>query len=219
MVSFRVGLKSGAWTEAKPGVASMAMSMLTKGTKTRDAKQMAETLESNAVSLSGSSGMDTASVSGSALARKLDLGVELLADVIVNPTFPEDEFKILRNQVNMGLLVSSKTPEYLAQRQFRQQVYGDHPYARTATGELEDVSEISVADMKAWLDPILFNNRSGISWPGFAVNKDQRALIDRWLNLPETKRQIPIDVQFACGHKTSSHRSSACTYPRRTASA
>lgn len=47
------------------------------------------------------------------------------------------------------------------------------------------------------LEPILFNNRTGANWPGFAVNKSDRVQIDKWLNLPEVRALIPIDVQFA----------------------
>lgn len=47
------------------------------------------------------------------------------------------------------------------------------------------------------LEPVLFNNRTGANWPGFAVNRSDRVLIDKWLNLPEVKALIPIDVQFA----------------------
>lgn len=150
MVWTMLGIKSGAWTEDKPGVASTTMSMLTLGTKVHDAKQLAEVLESNAINLYGSAGMDTASVSASALLPQLDLAMELLTEVVQQPTFPKDEFDILQQQTRMGLMVSTKTPEYLADRAFRRQLYGDHPYARTATGELEDLGKVKVEDLKAW---------------------------------------------------------------------
>ncbi|MCG8404305.1 MAG: insulinase family protein [Phycisphaerales bacterium] len=150
MVTMRLGVKSGAWTEAKPGVASFAMSMLTKGTKTRNAKQLAEVLESNAISLTGSASMDSAAVSASALLPQLDLATELMSDVIQNPTFPGEELNILTQQTRMGLLVSVKTPEYLADRQLRRRLYGDHPYSRTTTGELEDIDGIKAEDLKGW---------------------------------------------------------------------
>jgi len=150
MVSFTLGIKSGAWSEQKPGVANMTMSMLAKGTTTRDSKKIAETLESNAISLSGTAGMDTAEVSGSALAPQMELAMELLADITLNPVFPKDEFDILLQQTTVGLLISTKTPEYLADREFRRQLYGDHPYARTVSGEVEDVRTIKLDDMKQW---------------------------------------------------------------------
>ena len=150
MVDVTLGIRSGAWTEAKPGVANMAMAMLSKGTKTRTAKQIAEILESNAVSLGGSADMDAAGISGSALVDKADLMMELLADLAQNPTFPKEEFDILSSQTLVGLVISTKTPEYLADREFRRRIYGEHPYARTVTGEVSDVRAIKIEDMKAW---------------------------------------------------------------------
>lgn len=150
MVWARLGFKSGAWTEDKPGTAVTTMGMLTKGTKTRTAKQLAETLESNAIELNGSAGMDTAMVSASAMLPQLDLAMELLLDVIQNPVFPQDEFDILQQQRKMGLMVQVKTPEYLANRELRQQMFGKHPYARTEDGELEDLDKIKTDDLKTW---------------------------------------------------------------------
>jgi zinc protease len=150
MLTMVLGIRSGSWTERKPGVAAMAMSMLSQGTKNRNAKQMAEVLESNAISLAGSAGMDTASITGSALADKADLAMELLADMARNPVFPKEEYNILSSQTLVGLAISTKTPEYLADREFRRRIYGDHPYARTETGEVSDVRAIKVDDMKEW---------------------------------------------------------------------
>jgi protein-export membrane protein SecD len=47
------------------------------------------------------------------------------------------------------------------------------------------------------LDMWLTNSTTRSAWPGYAVNKRDRQRIDRWLNLPEVKRLIPVDVQFA----------------------
>jgi zinc protease len=150
MLTMVLGIRSGSWTEQKPGVAAMAMSMLAQGTKNRNAKQMAEILESNAISLAGSASMDTASITGSALADKADLAMELLADMARNPVFPKEEYNILSSQTLVGLAISTKTPEYLADREFRRRIYGTHPYARTETGEVSDVRAIKVDDMKEW---------------------------------------------------------------------
>ena len=46
------------------------------------------------------------------------------------------------------------------------------------------------------LDPILFNNSTGVSWPGFSISRNDKPLLEKWLALPEVRAQIPIDVQF-----------------------
>lgn len=47
------------------------------------------------------------------------------------------------------------------------------------------------------LDNYLFNSNTGTYWPGFNVARDDRELVNKWLNLPEVQRLIPVDVQFA----------------------
>jgi preprotein translocase subunit SecD len=47
------------------------------------------------------------------------------------------------------------------------------------------------------IDPFMQNSRTGVSWPGFSVNKTEKPKLEKWLNLPEVRAQIPIDVQFA----------------------
>ena len=149
-VSIRLGLLSGGFTEQKIGAASMAMDMLTKGTEGHTEGELAEELETYAISLSGSSGSDTAAVSASCLTEHTGRAMQLLAEVTRRPTFPEDEFEKLRRQVLAGLEVSSVTPTYLASREMDRLLYGDHPYARTGTGEIDDVKRLAVKDLKRW---------------------------------------------------------------------
>ncbi len=149
-VTVQLGLLAGAWTEPKPGVASMTLELLTKGTKKHTEAQLADELGIYAISLNGAGGMDSSSLSADCLTEQLERTMGLLAEVTLEPTFPADEFEPLRAQVLTGLKVSSREPTYLVRRQFRQRVFGEHPYVRTATSEIEDVKKIELADLSAW---------------------------------------------------------------------
>ncbi len=149
-VSVQLGLHAGAWTETKPGTASMASGMLTKGTTTRSQNELASELETYGITLAGSGGMDNASVVADCLPEQLGRAMTLMADVVINPTFPEDEFDKARTQLITGLNISSNTPAYVADREFRKQMYGSHPYARSETGEVSDVNDLSREDLAAW---------------------------------------------------------------------
>jgi zinc protease len=76
--------------------------------------------------------------------------MELLGEVVLKPTFPADEFEKLRRQVLTGLEVESASPEYQAEKQFRLQLYGNHPYSQTATGEIEDVNALEAERLRQW---------------------------------------------------------------------
>lgn len=150
MVTVILGMNNGAWSESKPGTASAVMGMLTQGTARHGAKELAELTESNAIRLSGSADMDDCWVTCSAMLPQLDMAAGLMREVIEEPTFPQEEFEVFIKQAQMGLMVQTRTPEYLADRELRRILYGAHPYSRTVSGEMEDVSALTVADLKAW---------------------------------------------------------------------
>ena len=63
----------------------------------------------------------------------------------------------------------------------------------------DETVDLSIDDrpLSSRLEVLLYNSTTGVSWPGFAVNKRDKELVDKWLKLPEVERLIPIDVQFA----------------------
>lgn len=150
LVTVQLGLRSGAWCEEKPGAASMALQMLTRGTAQHSERELADELEIHAISLTGQTNMDDSTVTASCLTEHLDRAVQLLAEVVRTPTFPENEFRKLRRQVRTDLAISTAEPSYIASRELRRRLYGRHPYARTATGEIEDVDALQVADARQW---------------------------------------------------------------------
>ena len=149
-VTVRLGFLNGSWTEEKNGACSMAMKMLTQGTKNYDEATLAEELETYAINLDGLGSMDTSMVSMSTLTDNIDKAMVYLGEVVLNPVFPETEFERIRRQVLTQLQVSSAEPEYLVEKEFRKRLYGDHPYSRTAVGEVEDVNALGVNDLKKW---------------------------------------------------------------------
>jgi zinc protease len=160
-VSIQLGLLSGAWTESKPGTAAMTMQMLVKGTSKHSESELADELETYAISLSGAANMDTATVNVGCLTEHIERAMGLLGEVVLTPSFPEEEFEKLRKQVLTSLAVSSAEPEYIADKEFRRRLYGEHPYSRTATGEVEDVNALVIEDLKGWWSKFV--------WPDMAV--------------------------------------------------
>lgn len=162
-VSIQLGLLSGGWTEPRPGTASLALQMLTKGTERHGEKELADELETYAINLGGSANMDTAEVTATCLTEHVERALTSLAEVVRTPTFPDKELEKLRKQVRTALAISATEPATKAERELGRRLFGAHPYARTATGELEDVSAVKVQDLRSW-------------WQSFA-RPDQAVLI------------------------------------------
>lgn len=157
-VTVKLGLEHGPRTEDPdtPGVAATALAQLTAGTERHTAAELAELIEFNALTINGTpsmfsaSGMDACEVQATALKDKLPLAVELLAEVVRRPTFPESELEIRLNQTRLSLSVQEEDARYLASRELRRRLHGDHPYARTPTGELADLDGITRDAVAAW---------------------------------------------------------------------
>ena len=149
-VTVQLQLEAGSYTEAKVGAASMAMQMLTKGSAQHSEAELAEELDLYAISLDGYSGSDSAAVVASCLTEHLDRTLSLLSEVARTPVFPEDEFEKLRAQTRADLAVQSAEPTYIANRELDRQLFGQHPYSRTSTGELQDVDALAMADLRTW---------------------------------------------------------------------
>ncbi|MGD2108848.1 MAG: pitrilysin family protein [Phycisphaerae bacterium] len=165
-VTMKLGVLHGSWTDLQPGVASLAASMITQGSAEHTAAEMAEELEFNAISLSGGASMDVGSVNASCVTDKVELAAKLLAEVVQTPTFPDDQFEIMRQQVLLGLMVQAKTPEYIADREFRRRLFGPHPYARTSTGEPEEVRALTTSDLKRWWGTFVRPNKATLYLAG-----------------------------------------------------
>lgn len=115
-----------------PGVATMTAAMMAEGTTTRNTQQIAREQETMAstVSLSTSLSSQTASMSLNSLADNLDRTLDLAADILLNPVFPEEEFGRYKTRQKAGLLQLRSNPSFLAQERFYRVIYGDHPAAR-----------------------------------------------------------------------------------------
>ncbi len=137
VVSLSLVLDAGfaADQSARPGTASLTMAMLDEGTKSRNSLEISEQLALLGASLGAGSGLDTSSVNLSALADKLEPSLEIFADVLLNPVFPQKELDRLR-KVYLAALSQEKTqPMSMALRVVPKLLYGDgHAYAQPLTG-------------------------------------------------------------------------------------
>ena len=116
---------------AKLGVAAFAAQMLSEGTTTRTGDQLAEAQQMLGTQISASVGNEGGSIAFTALSTKLDGALELLADMLVNPTFPADALERRRGQTLVALTQAKDQPGTIAGNVFSKVLYGDeHPYGR-----------------------------------------------------------------------------------------
>ena len=133
IVSVSLAMPAGARHEpaGREGLVGLVAELLTKGTTTRTADQIAAEIEGVGGSLSASAGDDFFTVSVTVLTDHLDLGLGLMSDVLLNATFPEDEVELARTRVLSSLQLEKADPGALASKFFSRTLYGDHPYGRS----------------------------------------------------------------------------------------
>lgn len=126
------------------GTAQFAASLLREGTKTRDSKKLAEQIDTLGASLNAAAGLTstTTTISASGLTDNIDQVLELFADVILNPTFPADEFEKLRARQMSALRAQRSQPNFLADERISKALYGNHPASR-ASLTAEDLQRLT----------------------------------------------------------------------------
>jgi len=151
LLSLVVDAGSAADQFASPGTARLAMDMLDEGTARRTALQISDELAGLGANLNTESRLDSSSVNLSALSATLDGALEIYADVILNPSFPEADFKRLQKQLLAGIQRERTEPMSMALRVFPKILYGStHAYGNplTGSGTEASVEKLSPPDVK-----------------------------------------------------------------------
>jgi zinc protease len=138
-----------------PGTAKLAMSMLDEGTKNRDTLEISDDLARAGATLATGADLDSCIASLNALKSKLDESLGIFADVILNPAFPEADFKRLQNQTLAGIQREKSEPMTMALRVFPTLLYGkEHAYGNpfTGSGTEATVAKLTTSDLRKFYD-------------------------------------------------------------------
>jgi zinc protease len=150
LVSIQLVVKSGetAAPPGKEGLASIAVDMLQGGTKSRTALELEGELLGIGATLFTDGRLESSSVGLTTLAGYLEKALELFADVILNPSFPDEEVQRQRIDRLGRLKARADFPDQIAEDVFPRLLYPPgHPYARPRLGTVESVQSITRDDV------------------------------------------------------------------------
>jgi zinc protease len=136
------------------GLASSTASLLREGTTKRSSKEIAEQVDALGATLTANSGLSslTSTVSTSGLVENLDQTLDLFADVIRNPTFPQAEVDKYKTRLLAQLQLQRSIPQFLAAEQFNRAIYGtSHPASLIAApaASIKKLTSKDLADFHA----------------------------------------------------------------------
>lgn len=162
LVSFRLAFLSGDAGDPPDGigVTSAVSSMLTEGTANYSSRELAEKIERLGASVSASSSDDFILVSASALSMYASEIMQLMAEVVFRPTFPEDELDLYKRNTIENLKFQRSQPNFLANEQTARILYGEHPYSRISP---------SAADVEKFTRQMLAETHQRLLVPNNAI--------------------------------------------------
>ena len=149
LISAQLLVKNGGEVDPPEmaGLANMTAALLTKGTQTRTAPQIAEAIEALGGSINSGGRWDSSVAGVGVISSKTPQAMEILADVVRNPSFKDEEIERLRQQTLDQLRVAMRSPGQLARFVASRVVFGDTPYGHLLTGTPESISRIKRDDI------------------------------------------------------------------------
>jgi zinc protease len=149
IVVARASVDAGAVLDPpdKGGLANLTALLLTRGTATRSAEESDRAIEFVGGSLESDGGRDSSELVLTVLRKDLGLGLDLLADALQRPAFPDEELARVRGEVAASVRRSEEDPEAVAARVLRRLVFPGHPYGRPTDGTETSLAAITRDDV------------------------------------------------------------------------
>jgi zinc protease len=176
---FRGGLL--AETRATNGITRLMAKALLKGTKTRTAEQIADTIEAVGGSIGSDAGNNSFSVALDVTQPDLQLGIEILSDVLLNATMPDAAVEREREVQLAGIKEDEEQLTTVARNILREALFGEHPYALRGKGSVESVAKLTRKDLLAFRDRYLAGRNGVISVFGNVKVAEVRELFEQAL--------------------------------------
>lgn len=195
-VVMRLMLDAGYKTDylASAGTAALAMNLLDEGTKDLTSLELNEQLQLLGASISTFSNQDNSTVYMNTLKPSLDASIDLFADVILNPAFPQKEFDRLKTEQTNSIKSEKSQPISMALRVMNKLLYGeDHPYSNpyTGTGYESTVEKLTRDDILKFYDSWMKPNNATIVVTGNVEMSELKSKLQKALgkwkkgNVPE----------------------------------
>jgi zinc protease len=163
------------------GITRLMAKVLLKGTKTRTAEQIADTIEAVGGSIGSEAGNNSFSVSLDVTQPDLRLGAELLADVLLNATMPEKAVAREKEVQLAGIKEDEEQLTTVARNILREELFPQHPYALRGKGSVESVSRLTQQDLLNFRDRYLVAKNGVISIFGNVAAAEVKQIFEETL--------------------------------------
>jgi predicted Zn-dependent peptidase len=149
IISFNLIIKAGSVADpaGKEGLASLAAGLLRKGTSKRSADQIASELDFIGGQFNAGATYDYTNGTAEFVKKDIAKGLDLLSDLLLNPTFPQEEVtKLLKQRID-GIKAAKDQAQGVLGTYFAAYLYGNHPYGRPTGGDEKSLAAITRDDI------------------------------------------------------------------------
>lgn len=165
----------------KAGIAYLTVKMLTEGTRKRKASEISEEIEFIGASIDSSTGSDYTIVSLSVLKKDVEKGFDIFSDVLLNPSFSEEDINRKKEIIKGSLRQSEEDPSFVASKAFIKEVFDDHPYGRLVNGSAESIDNIKRDDIVKFYHDHYSPDNAILAVVGDLTADELNLLIERYL--------------------------------------
>ncbi len=201
-ISLRMTIPSGDLRdpEGVPGIADATAALIRLGTKTRNSKEIAETLAELGASVSVGTGQGEGTIMLSSLTENFDTALAVLADILLNPTFPQDELDKWKTRMRAQLEQMKTQPGFLANDLLMKQLYpGDgRRFTHPTAASLDEITREALIEhyRKYYVPSGEWAGIAGDITPKEAVVKLNKALAE-WKGGPVEHLKLPFPAPTA----------------------
>lgn len=165
----------------KAGLADFTAVAVRRGSTTRTYQEINEQIESVGANVFFDASRRLTRFGGKSLAEDLTLLLDILTDLLLHPAFPPQEIEKLRGQMLTHLKELEDNTRHLAEREFRQLLYPDHPYGRPIEGTLESIPLIRREDLVAFYQTLYAPQNAVIVVGGDVTAEAVFELLEKYL--------------------------------------
>ncbi len=213
-VEFRVVLRGGvlAETTENNGVTNLMAKMLLQGTTTRSAEQIANEIESVGGSLDTFAGNNSFGITAEVMREDFRLGLELVADVLLRPTFPADALE--RERAIQLAAIAAQRDDLLrsATLLLRRAMFGPQGYGLDSIGTEQSVARLTASMLAQFHAKLAVPNNCVIAIYGDVEPDTVRAAVEdtfgQWPAAPVPQQMLctSCPAQFTTGQRVTEHR-------------
>jgi zinc protease len=191
-VTFPGGLRSE--DEERNGIGYFTASMLSRGTKRWSRLELAELIESKAAGVGAFSGRNTTGIEGKFLSKDFDIGLDIIAEMLLRQSLPKDEIEKLKEDVIASIKRDTDNLPGHAFKLLRKVLYGPHPYSLPIKGSVETVKSFTRREIKKHIQRHLIPMRMVFTIVGDFDSEHARKRIEALFKDREYKKKDDLFV-------------------------